>query len=40
MHTQTHTHTQVDPGRAPDFEEAVHTYWPGLPEGSLVPGCK
>ena len=27
----------VDPARAPAFEAAVRRYWPGLPEGALVP---
>ena len=31
---------RVDPARAPAFEEAVRAYWPGLPEGALLPeGC-
>ncbi|MCB1396587.1 MAG: NAD(P)/FAD-dependent oxidoreductase [Rhodobacter sp.] len=28
----------VDPARAPAFEAAIRRYWPGLPEGALVPG--
>ena len=27
----------VDPARAPAFEAAIRRYWPGLPEGALVP---
>jgi L-2-hydroxyglutarate oxidase LhgO len=27
----------VDPGRAATFYPAIRTYWPGLPDGSLVP---
>jgi L-2-hydroxyglutarate oxidase LhgO len=27
----------VDPGRAASFYERIRTYWPGLPEGALVP---
>ncbi|KAF5842890.1 FAD dependent oxidoreductase [Dunaliella salina] len=27
----------VDPGRAPAFEQAIRSYWPGLPAGALVP---
>jgi L-2-hydroxyglutarate oxidase LhgO len=27
----------VDPRRADSFYERIRTYWPGLPEGSLVP---
>jgi L-2-hydroxyglutarate oxidase LhgO len=27
----------VDPGRAEAFYERVRTYWPGLPDNSLVP---
>lgn len=29
---------QVDPSRARDFMAEVRKYWPGLPEGALVPG--
>lgn len=29
---------RVDPARAAAFEAAVRQYWPGLPEGALVPG--
>jgi L-2-hydroxyglutarate oxidase LhgO len=28
----------VDPSRNPRFYEAIRTYWPGLPENSLLPG--
>ncbi len=28
----------VDPGRAAGFYAAIRRYWPGLPEGALVPG--
>lgn len=28
----------VDPTRAAAFEGAIRRYWPGLPEGALVPG--
>ncbi len=28
---------QVDPRRADSFYERIRTYWPGLPDGSLVP---
>lgn len=27
----------VDPARAGRFEAAIRTYWPGLPDGALVP---
>lgn len=27
----------VDPGRAASFYPAIRSYWPGLPDGSLVP---
>jgi len=27
----------VDPSRAPAFEQAIRSYWPGLPAGALVP---
>jgi L-2-hydroxyglutarate oxidase LhgO len=27
----------VDPERASGFYAAIRTYWPGLPDGSLVP---
>lgn len=29
---------QVDPQRCLGFYDEVHKYWPGLPQGSLVPG--
>lgn len=28
----------VDPARAPAFEAAIRRYWPGLPDGALIPG--
>lgn len=28
---------QVDPARAESFYAAIRTYWPGLPDGALVP---
>lgn len=28
----------VDPARAPAFASAIRRYWPGLPEGALMPG--
>lgn len=28
----------LDTGRAESFREAIRSYWPGLPENSLVPG--
>ena len=28
---------EVDPARAKLFEAAIRTYWPGLPDGALVP---
>ena len=28
---------QVDPARAKSFYPAIRTYWPGLPDGTLVP---
>lgn len=28
----------VDPGRAGSFYAAIRRYWPGLPEGALLPG--
>jgi L-2-hydroxyglutarate oxidase LhgO len=28
----------VDPGRSDAFYGAIRSYWPGLPDGSLVPG--
>ncbi len=28
---------EVDPGRAASFYARIRTYWPGLPEGSLMP---
>ena len=30
-------HYEVDPARAPGFEAAIRRYWPGLPQGALVP---
>jgi len=27
----------VDPGRAAAFYPAIRSYWPGLPDGTLVP---
>jgi L-2-hydroxyglutarate oxidase LhgO len=32
-----HEHYDVDPARAALFYERIRTYWPGLPDGSLVP---
>ena len=32
-----HEHYAVDPGRANSFYARIRTYWPGLPDGSLVP---
>jgi L-2-hydroxyglutarate oxidase LhgO len=29
---------QVDPARGEGFDEAIRTYWPGLPAGALSPG--
>src|SRR5690606_2489021 len=29
---------RVDPARADTFVQDVRRYWPGLPEGALVPG--
>ena len=31
-------HLTVDPARAPSFYTAVRQYWPGLPDGALLPG--
>jgi len=28
---------EVDPGRAPAFYQYIRKYWPGLPDGSLIP---
>jgi L-2-hydroxyglutarate oxidase LhgO len=28
----------VDPARAPAFYESIRRYWPGLPDGALLPG--
>jgi len=33
-----HVDFDVDPMRAASFYTAIRTYWPGLPDGSLVPG--
>ena len=30
-------HYEVDPGRADSFYARIRTYWPGLPDASLVP---
>ena len=32
-----HLNYEVDPSRAQSFYARIRTYWPGLPEGSLVP---
>ena len=32
-----HEHYAVDPGRADSFYARIRAYWPGLPDGSLVP---
>ena len=32
-----HENYQVDPTRAASFYARIRTYWPGLPDGSLVP---
>ena len=32
-----HEHYGVDPGRAESFYARIRTYWPTLPDGSLVP---
>lgn len=32
-----HENYDVDPARAASFYARIRTYWPGLPEGSLVP---
>jgi L-2-hydroxyglutarate oxidase LhgO len=32
-----HEHYAVDPGRAESFYARIRNYWPGLPDGSLVP---
>ena len=32
-----HYDFDVDPGRAATFYPAIRTYWPGLPDGTLVP---
>jgi len=29
---------RVDPRRAKNFQRAIRRYWPGLPDGTLVPG--
>ena len=29
---------QVDPSRSELFYSAIRNYWPGIPDGSLVPG--
>jgi L-2-hydroxyglutarate oxidase LhgO len=33
----THEHYAVDPARAASFYARIRGYWPGLPDGSLVP---
>jgi FAD dependent oxidoreductase len=30
----------VDPARGEVFYAAIRTYWPGLPDGALQPGCR
>ena len=30
-------HYPVDPGRAASFYASIRRYWPGLPDGALVP---
>ena len=32
-----HESYTVDPGRADSFYQRIRAYWPGLPDGSLVP---